>query len=184
MLYAGFWKRLCAYFLDGIVTYILFVVFGLLIIVIRKLFGWWPITAAPVALEELPPIRLYLQIFVGFLPFIIFKWLYYAIMEASRLRSTFGKKIMGLVVVDERLGRVSFWRASGRYWARFLSILTVSIGYMMAGFTAKKQALHDLVTGTLVLNQSVLEFGQGGPAPHPDSAWFQAYEELVRARSS
>jgi uncharacterized RDD family membrane protein YckC len=49
--------------------------------------------------------------------------------------------------------RISFGRATGRYFARWISNMTLTIGYIMAGFTAKKQALHDIIAGTLVMRK-------------------------------
>jgi uncharacterized RDD family membrane protein YckC len=49
--------------------------------------------------------------------------------------------------------RISFGRATGRWAARYISVMTFGIGYIMAGFTARKQALHDLIAGTLVIRK-------------------------------
>ncbi|PYV64750.1 MAG: RDD family protein, partial [Acidobacteria bacterium] len=57
----------------------------------------------------------------------------------------------GLKVTDLAGRRISFARASGRYFAKYLSSMTLLIGYIMAGFTERKQALHDMIAGTLVI---------------------------------
>jgi uncharacterized RDD family membrane protein YckC len=49
--------------------------------------------------------------------------------------------------------RISFGRATGRYFGKILSGLTFTIGYIMAGFTQQKQALHDMIAGCLVINK-------------------------------
>ena len=77
-------------------------------------------------------------------------WLYYAWFESSPLMATPGKLALGLRVTDLDGRPTSFWRASARYVARILSNLTLGAGYLMVAFTARKQALHDLVAGTLV----------------------------------
>lgn len=78
-------------------------------------------------------------------------WLYWAGLEASPLQGTLGKRAFGLMVTDLAGGRISFGRASGRYFGKIFSVMLFYIGFFMAAFTAKKQALHDLMAGTLVV---------------------------------
>ena len=78
-------------------------------------------------------------------------WIYEASMESSSKQATLGKMALGLKVTDESGRRISFARASARYFGKILSRMTLLIGYIMAGFTARKQALHDLIAGTLVV---------------------------------
>jgi uncharacterized RDD family membrane protein YckC len=80
-------------------------------------------------------------------------WLYEALMESSAKQATLGKMLLGLMVTDEAGNRISFARASGRHFAKYISSFTLFIGYIMAGFTAKKQALHDMIAGTLVVRK-------------------------------
>ncbi len=80
-------------------------------------------------------------------------WLYFAIMESSAWQATLGKKALGLYVTDYDGRKISFARATGRHFAKILSTLILFIGYMMAGFTARKQALHDMIAGCLVLKK-------------------------------
>jgi uncharacterized RDD family membrane protein YckC len=77
-------------------------------------------------------------------------WLYFAWFESSPLMATPGKLALGLSVTDLDGRPIGFWRASARYFAKILSNLTLGAGYLLAAFTARKQALHDLVAGTLV----------------------------------
>ena len=77
-------------------------------------------------------------------------WLYEALMESSSRQATLGKMIFQMKVTDLSGNRISFARATGRYFAKWLSGLTLFIGYIIAGFTERKQALHDMVAGTLV----------------------------------
>jgi uncharacterized RDD family membrane protein YckC len=79
--------------------------------------------------------------------------LYYSLLESSAWQGTLGKKALGLAVTDLEGRRISFGRAVGRWFAKIISSLTLLIGYIMAGFTAKKQALHDMIAGTLVIKQ-------------------------------
>ncbi len=77
-------------------------------------------------------------------------WLYEAFMESSTRQATLGKMIFGMRVTDLAGNRISFERATGRYFAKWVSTITLFIGYIMAGFSERKQALHDLLAGTLV----------------------------------
>lgn len=78
-------------------------------------------------------------------------WLYFALMESSESQATLGKMLMGLKVTDLRGKRLSFGKATGRYFAKLLSWMTLMIGFLMAFFTEKRQALHDLISGCVVI---------------------------------
>ncbi len=78
-------------------------------------------------------------------------WLYFALMESSKNQATLGKMALGLKVTDMEGNPVSFGRASLRYFGKILSGMIMMIGYIMAGFTEKKQALHDIIAGCLVV---------------------------------
>ncbi|RCX15460.1 putative RDD family membrane protein YckC [Anaerobacterium chartisolvens] len=78
-------------------------------------------------------------------------WLYFSVMESSEKQATLGKMALGIRVVDVDGNRVSFARATGRYFSKIISAMILLIGYIMAAFTAKKQALHDMIAGTLVV---------------------------------
>jgi uncharacterized RDD family membrane protein YckC len=80
-------------------------------------------------------------------------WLYFAAMESSSKQATLGKMAVGLYVTDMDGNRISFGRATGRYFGRIISGLILCIGYFMAGFTEKKQTLHDMMAGCLVLSK-------------------------------
>jgi uncharacterized RDD family membrane protein YckC len=82
---------------------------------------------------------------------IVINWLYYALLESSFKQATLGKMALGLKVTDMEGKRISFGQATGRYFAKILSGLILCIGYLMAAFTEKKQALHDIIVGTLVV---------------------------------
>jgi len=90
---------------------------------------------------------------VGLVGIIFVDWLYEAAMLSSAWQATVGKRALGIVVTDDEGKRLSFAHATGRHFAKWLSRLTLYIGFIMAGFTKKKQALHDMVAGTLVVNR-------------------------------
>jgi uncharacterized RDD family membrane protein YckC len=81
---------------------------------------------------------------------IIFSWMYYAAFEASHWKGTPGKKLLGLSVTDSEGNRIGFGQATGRHFAKIISGLILGIGFLMAGFSEKKQALHDQIANCLV----------------------------------
>jgi len=82
---------------------------------------------------------------------IIVLWLYFAVMESSESQSTLGKRAMGIIVTDLNGNRITFGKATIRHFSKYISILILFIGYIMIGFTEKKQGLHDMIAGTLVV---------------------------------
>ena len=79
-------------------------------------------------------------------------WLYAALSESSRYRATIGKRIMHLQVVTADGEKLNFGQASVRHVMKFLSLFTAGIGFVMAGFTKRRQALHDLPNDCLVIH--------------------------------
>lgn len=129
--YAGFWRRFVAWILDGLLLSLVTVPFTLQ-------FGG---DAAAEAARTSA---------AGTIALVI-GWLYYALMESSAKQATVGKMALGIIVTDLEGRRLGFGRATGRYFAKILSALTLGIGYLMAGFTERKQALHDMVASCLVI---------------------------------
>lgn len=147
--YAGFWLRFVALIIDGL---IIDVVLG---IPFFMFLGGAGILRAIMAGN--PPEDLVGQFIGVVLLFALAAsaavWLYYALFESSSWQATPGKRALGLYVTDLAGQRVSFARASGRFFAKIISRLTLMIGFLMAGFTERKQALHDMIAGTLVLRK-------------------------------
>jgi uncharacterized RDD family membrane protein YckC len=85
---------------------------------------------------------------------IVIGWAYRAGMESSRHQATLGKMALGLKVVDLEGKRLSLSHATARYFAKYLSILALGIGYLMVAFDDQKQGLHDRIAETLVLYRS------------------------------
>ena len=97
-------------------------------------------------------------------------WLYYAFLESSSWQGTIGKKVVGLRVTDMNGNRISFGRATGRYFGMILSGMICFIGWLMIAFTEKKQGLHDMLASTLVLKgPAVPEYAP--PPPPPDFSY-------------
>ena len=148
--YAGFWKRLGASIIDQIILSILsyFILLPLFAVVGVNMFSP-SIDETDVGAGFL---MLFLEMYlVTMLLLFLGQWLYYALME-STVGATLGKLALRIEVTDRTGSRPSFARASGRYFAKILSSLTFGIGYLMAGFTEQKQALHDMVSGCLVVD--------------------------------
>jgi uncharacterized RDD family membrane protein YckC len=74
-------------------------------------------------------------------------------MESSKMQATIGKLALGLKVTDLEGNKLDFTKALVRNLSRIVSNLTMLIGYIIAAFTEKKQALHDIIAGTLVLKK-------------------------------
>lgn len=79
--------------------------------------------------------------------------LYHALMESSKMQGSIGKMALGLIVTDVNGGKLDFVKALVRNLCKIISDFTFTIGYIIAGLTAKKQALHDLIAGTLVVRK-------------------------------
>jgi uncharacterized RDD family membrane protein YckC len=150
--YAGFWLRFVAYLIDGFLLATVLMAIGIPLGVLSGLGGFLrsirpdhpPDAAFVAALVS----SVALWILIGFLG----GWLYFAYFESSEWQATLGKKALNLIVTDLQGNRVSFGRASGRYFGKLISgKLTMGIGYILAGFTEKKQALHDMIASCLVL---------------------------------
>jgi uncharacterized RDD family membrane protein YckC len=84
----------------------------------------------------------------------IINWLYFAGFESSRWQATLGKRALGIAVTDLAGSRITFLRATARAFAHYLSLISFGIGYLIQPFTEKRQALHDLVAGTLVVTRA------------------------------
>lgn len=80
-------------------------------------------------------------------------WLYYALFESSERQATPGKMALGIKVTNLQGNRISFLNATGRYFGKIISGLLFGFGYIMILFTEKKQGLHDLMAGTLVVKK-------------------------------
>jgi uncharacterized RDD family membrane protein YckC len=122
--YAGFWVRVCAWLIDWIVVS---VGTG---IVLTLTFG-------------------------GGIPFVFLgQWLYEAFMQSSSWQATLGKRAFNMVVIGMNGERISFARATGRYFAKWISALLLGFGFVMVAFTPRKQGLHDMIAETLVVNRA------------------------------
>lgn len=151
MSYAGFWKRFVAYIIDsallGFVGFIVSLPFLGMLGVGAMSAHDDPDAASGIVMAAIGAYLLILGAMA------VVGWLYFALMESSGPQGTLGKMALGIKVTDMQGNRISFARASGRYFGKIVSSLVLNIGYIMAGFTQQKQALHDMIAGCLVVNK-------------------------------
>lgn len=143
--YAGFWLRFVAWLIDSLILSAAVLI--VLVPIVPMFFHHAPFEGS----LERPVIPIFLFWFWGLN--LVGVWLYFALFESSSWQATPGKRVLGLLVTDMHGRRISFARASGRYFGKILSGAILMIGYLMAGFTAKKQALHDILADCLVLRR-------------------------------
>lgn len=154
--YAGFWLRLVAHLIDSV---ILGIIFGVIVGVCVLAVGVGTLQAMatrfnPNSDDPTIPLVIMGWIFAAIIVSLLLQWLYFAIMESSEHQGTLGKMALGLIVTDSSDQRITFPRATGRFFAKIISgLIPLGIGYIMAGFTEKKQALHDMIASTLVLRK-------------------------------
>jgi uncharacterized RDD family membrane protein YckC len=153
--YAGFWLRFLALLIDNVVLGLGFV---LVLIPLIFLTGLHELLGQFHPDEELNDAGIFALMGFVFLlatASLVLTWLYHALMESSEWQATLGKKVLGLVVTDMAGQRVSFARSTGRHFGKIITnMVPLFIGYIMAGFTEKKQALHDMLAGCLVLRRN------------------------------
>jgi len=132
--YAGFWVRLAAAAIDTTLLGIVGLAIGLAVLA----------STARGAGTVAQALAAAIALVVG--------WLYFALMESSPGGATFGKRALRLqVLTADRMQRVGFLRATGRWAGRWVSAIALAAGYLMQPFTARRQALHDLLAGTVVV---------------------------------
>ena len=136
VVYAGFWKRVAASLIDGVVvgiggTILSFIVMGLLGLGLSVSFADIAMGTAPLVLQ-LANYAVSMAVAVA----------YFAGFHASRSQATLGKMAIGIKVVRTNGEPISLARGVGRYF-----------GYLMAAFTERKQALHDFMCDTLVVDK-------------------------------
>lgn len=167
-LYAGFWRRVLAWFIDAVIlaaiNWVLLLLFGAWLLVPWALLGGFHANMSTHIFHEGPQ------------PFgLLLAWLYYALCEASPWQATPGKLALGLAVTDMQGQRIGFPRATGRFFGKIVSALILCIGFLLAGWTARKQALHDFMAGCCVVRKEGLMAWQCEQAPSAESAAANAY---------
>lgn len=127
---ASLWERAVAMIIDTLISFVLIFVATFLIIAVED--GEEPNDSIMTAI------------------FLVVPWLYYALLEGGPMGATLGKRALGLVVTDRFGDRIDVLKASLRYFSKIVIPLTGFLGYFMILFVPKKQAIHDIMVGTLV----------------------------------
>lgn len=144
--YGGFWRRFAAYLIDGFVlsAAIMAMVFiaGLVLGVTGAFLGM----GTPRSVEAFDDRGYLFDLLV-----LVVAWLYYAGMESSTNQATVGKMALSMKVTDMSASKITFARATGRFFAKIISGFIFLIGFIMIAFTPKKQGLHDIIAGTVVV---------------------------------
>ena len=130
--YAGFWIRFLAVLVDGLL-------FNIALFVVAFVIG----LADPSNVETSTVV----VVIISIIP----HWLYFTVLESSTWQGTIGKRLFSIRVTDLSGRQISFARANGRYFGKFVSALILGMGYVIVAFTDRKQALHDTMASCLVL---------------------------------
>jgi uncharacterized RDD family membrane protein YckC len=133
--YAGFWSRVAALIVDNAIV----TIFGLALLIAAGFVG----TGAAV---------------IANFAFMLLAFLYWPLMESSERQATIGKQLLGIQVTDANGVRLTFVRALLRNLAKIISSLPFGLGFLLAAFTARKQALHDMITKCLVVRSGPSNF--------------------------
>jgi len=132
--YGGFWVRLVALVLDNAIVFLILLGAGLCLGILSTTIGMDGLLAMVMSAAA-----------------ILVPFLYWPALESSRWQATVGKRVMGLSVADIDGNRLSFVHALLRALARIVSAIPFCLGFVMAAFTGRKQALHDIIAKTLVM---------------------------------
>jgi uncharacterized RDD family membrane protein YckC len=157
-LYAGFWLRFVAYLIDGLITSVaILALFIPIAIVTGAAAHLRDLADLPRNGGQMDPTMIGALISVG-VTFVgvslLITWLYQAYFESSSWQATPGKKVLNIYVTDLGGQPISFLHATGRHFAKIITgLIPLALGFVMAGFTERRQALHDMIAGTLVLRR-------------------------------
>lgn len=148
IVYAGFWRRFAALFLDQIILGAAF--YGLLVIGVIAMAVGNTGSGQP---SDGPMPAFGATIWLIWIAYLIVAWAYYALQHSSKHQATVGKRLLGIKLVDSEGQRIGRGNATLRWLSSALSYLTLYIGFLMAAFTDRKRALHDMIADTLVVDR-------------------------------
>jgi uncharacterized RDD family membrane protein YckC len=153
--YAGFWLRVVAHLIDDLLLGIGFGILALIGVAIVGVGSLRTMFEGMNGEDPQIPVAIMSTFILLAIVCIVLAWIYNAGMESSRHQGTLGKMALGLIVTDLQGRPIGFGHASGRYFAKIITgLIPLGIGYAMAGFTEKKQALHDMIASCLVLRRT------------------------------
>ena len=158
LVYAGFWLRVAAHVLDNLIVSIPFTAIWIVIVIMFVGVGAFSMASQANGGQPGQPSVMFIgTIVVAYLGLILGRfiaiWLYHAFLESGPHQSTWGKRALGLKVTSYTGQRITFGHASGRYFSTLITNMTMGVGYLMVAFTDRKQTLHDMMAGTLVVRQ-------------------------------
>ena len=142
-IYVGFWKRCGAMLIDGALLSLAGLLLGPHL--------WYLSCTLMLFLGVERPANYAVGSDVSVVVVLLLIWLYFSVLESSPRQATLGKMAMRLIVTDVAGEQVSFVGATKRHWAKLLSAIPLGIGFVLAEVSPKKQALHDLIAGTVVV---------------------------------
>ena len=169
--YIGFWKRAVAFILDSLLCSLppAVICLPLLIWLFTKM-----IQGTPTPTQIVLSFGLYL---LWMLLAILCYWLYFAYFESGAKQATLGKQLMGIKVIGKDGNRITFARATGRLFAKWISYMLLNFGFIMAGMTSKKRALHDYIAETYVVRA---DFQPGDELPDtPSHPYWMVFTAVV-----
>jgi uncharacterized RDD family membrane protein YckC len=149
IVYAGFWRRFLAYCVDGFLVSMAYYAVYIVLIFALGLGSAFMGGSSDVALQG----QMLLFGVLSSASYLVISALYFVLQESSTAQATLGKRLLGIKVTDNEGNRLSRAHALGRWASHLVSYATFYIGYVMAGFTERKRGLHDMVAGTLVVDQ-------------------------------
>jgi uncharacterized RDD family membrane protein YckC len=154
--YAGFWLRFVAVIIDGIILgAIQFIaimpILGIMGIGVAENMENFDSADQAEAMSMMGSIMAMAGI--AQIVFLAIQTLYYSLMESSSYQASVGKMVLGLKVTDINGNKLDFTKALVRNLCKIISSMILLIGYLMAAFTEKKQALHDMIANTLVVKK-------------------------------
>lgn len=150
--YGSFWRRVTAGMIDMVIIALLSIV---LFVPTAAALG---IRAMSETMHRVPFSVFILRTYgISAIIVVLVAWLYSALFESSRWQATIGKQAMGLIVFTANEGRMTFRRASMRFWMKLVSLCPICLGYAFIFRDAKKRALHDILTGSIVLENGLEE---------------------------
>jgi len=142
----GFWIRFVAYLVDAFIVSIAALAIVAIFIAVMLL-------SDKTIDEGRDSLFIIASVLAMVLALLVVNWLYEALMTSSERGATLGKQALGLCIVRADGAQLSFGRASARHFLKFMitPLVPLAIGYLMAAFTARKRALHDVLADTLVI---------------------------------
>ncbi|WP_406656034.1 RDD family protein [Methanolobus sp. ZRKC2] len=134
----GFWRRFGALFIDGI---ILGIVSRIVLLVISPVIMYFFYDSFYLLFASFSLLHLVIGI------------TYFAGLESSSYQATFGKQFLSVKVTDLEGNRISFGKATARYFLKTITGAIFGIGYLAIIFSKKKQGLYDMAVGTAVIRE-------------------------------